>query len=403
MSLDLAFVRSQFPALADGFAYFDNAGGSLVLRPVAERVADYLLTTSVQTGASYAHSQRASARLTEARARVATWLGARRPEEIVFGPSTTILAQFLAKAMASRLRPGDEVVVTDFDHESNIGPWRALEKAGLVIREWKINRETMRPDLADLDALLGPRTRLVAGTHASNILGTINPVAEIARRVHAAGAEIVVDAVAFAPHRALDVAAWDVDYYIFSFYKTYGPHFAVLYGKHDKLLELDGLYHWFYGREKVPAKLEPGNPSYEAAWGAAGIVDYLEALGGGTGRDAIGRGFADIAAHEAVLAERLLGFLRSRNDVRVIGERSSDAAVRVPTISFKVNGRDSAEIVAQVDREPIGIRYGDFHSRRLVEALGLMEGNGVVRASMVHYNSLEEVDRLVASLQKALG
>ena len=165
MSLDLAFVRSQFPALADGFAYFDNAGGSLVLRPVAERVADYLLTTSVQTGASYAHSQRASARLTEARARVATWLGARRPEEIVFGPSTTILAQFLAKAMASRLRPGDEVVVTDFDHESNIGPWRSLEKAGLVIREWKINRETMRPDLADLDALMGPRTRLVAVTH----------------------------------------------------------------------------------------------------------------------------------------------------------------------------------------------------------------------------------------------
>lgn len=403
MSLDLAFVRSQFPALADGFAYFDNAGGSLVLRPVAERVADYLLTTSVQTGASYAHSQRASARLAEARARVATWLGAARPEEIVFGPSTTILAQFLAKAMASRLRPGDEVVVTDFDHESNIGPWRALEKAGLVIREWKINRETMRPDLADLDALLGPRTRLVAVTHASNILGTINPVAEIARRVHAAGAEIVVDAVAFAPHRALDVAAWDVDYYIFSFYKTYGPHFAVLYGKHDKLLELDGLYHWFYGREKVPAKLEPGNPSYEAAWGAAGIVDYLEALGGGTGHGAIGRAFADIAAHETALAERLLDFLRSRNDIRVIGERSSDAAVRVPTISFKVNGRDSAEIVAQVDRDPIGIRYGDFHSRRLVEALGLMDGSGVVRASMVHYNTVEEVDRLVASLQKALG
>jgi len=403
MPLDPGFVRSRFPALEDGFAYFDNAGGSLVLRDVAARVADYMLTTSVQTGASYAHSQRASARLAEARARVALWLGADRPEEVVFGPSTTVLAQFLARAMAARLRPGDEIVVTDFDHESNIGPWRALEKAGVVIREWQIDPHTLRPDLAALEALLGPRTRLVAVTHASNILGTIMPIAEIARRVHAAGAELVVDAVAYAPHRALDVAAWGADYYIFSFYKTYGPHFAVMHGRHDRLLELDGLYHWFYGREKVPAKLEPGNPSYEAAWGAAGIVDYLEALGAGTGRAALARGFDDIATHEAALAERLLGFLRSRNDIRVIGEATSDQAVRVPTISFKVAGQDSADIVTRVDRDGIGIRHGDFHSRRLVERLGLMEGNGVVRASMVHYNTLAEVDRLVDSLQRALG
>lgn len=404
MPLDLAFARAQFPALSDGFAYFDNAGGSLVLRGVAERVAEYMLTTSVQTGASYAHSQRASARLAEARARVALWIGANRPEEVVFGPSTTVLAQFLARAMASRLKPGDEVVVTNFDHESNIGPWRALEHAGVVVREWQIDRDSLEIDLDALDRLMGPRTRLVAVTHASNILGTINPVAEIARRVHAAGAELVVDAVAYAPHRALDVAAWDVDYYLFSFYKTYGPHAAVLYGKHDKLLELDGLYHWFYGREKVPAKLEPGNPSYEAAWGAAGIVDYLDALGGGGGdRAALDRGFADIAAHEAVLAERLLEFLRGRNDIRIIGARTANAAVRVPTIAFKVAGRDSAEIVAAIDRDPIGIRHGDFHSRRLVEFLGLAAGNGVVRASMVHYNTLEEVDRLVDSLQRALA
>jgi len=403
VALDVDLVRARFPALADGFAYFDNAGGSLVLKDVAERVAEYMLTTSVQTGASYLHSQRASARMAEARARVATWLGARRPEEIVFGPSTTVLAQFLAKSMAGRLRPGDEVVVTDFDHESNIGPWRALEKAGLVVREWRIDRDTMQPDLAALDRLLSPRTRLVAVTHASNILGTINPIAEIARRVHAAGAELVVDAVAYAPHRALDVAGWDVDYYLFSFYKTYGPHLAVMYGKHDKLLELDGLYHYFYGRDKVPAKLEPGNASYEMSWGAAGIVDYLEALGGGGGRPALDRAFADIATHEAALAERLLGFLRARNDIRIIGERSADPAIRVPTIAFKVAGRDSAAIVAQVDHDPIGIRYGDFHSRRLVENLGLAEGNGVVRASMVHYNTQAEVDRLVDSLHRALA
>ncbi|MDE2514421.1 MAG: cysteine desulfurase-like protein [Rhodospirillales bacterium] len=403
MALDLEFVRAQFPALADGFAYFDNAGGSLVLRDVAERMAEYLLTTSVQTGASYVHSTRASSRMAEARARIATMIGARRAEEVVFGPSTTVLCQFLARAMASRFRPGDEVIVTNFDHESNIGAWRGLAAQGVVIREWKIDPARLTIDLADLRALLGPRTRLVAVTHASNILGTINPIHEIAAMVHAAGAELTVDAVAYAPHRAVDVAALDVDYYVFSFYKTYGPHFAVLYGKYDKLAALDGLYHYFYGREVVPGKLEPGNASYEAAWASAGIVAYLEKLGGQAGRAGVERAFAEIALHEAALAERLLRFLRGRNDIRIIGLPEADPAIRVPTISFKVAGRDSAAIVRAVDGDRIGIRYGDFHSRRLVEALGLAPGNGVVRASMVHYNTIDEVDRLVDSLGRALA
>ncbi|MET0745432.1 MAG: cysteine desulfurase-like protein [Microvirga sp.] len=404
MSLDLAYVRSQFPALADGFAYFDNAGGSLVLRRVAERISDYLLTTSVQTGASYEHSRRASERLLEARTAIARLVGAARPEEIVLGPSTTVLCQWLARAMHGRLRPGDEVIVTNFDHESNIGPWRALEERGIVVREWSIDRESCEIDLDDLERLMSERTRLVAVTHASNILGTINPIKEIARRVHARGAEIVVDAVAYAPHRAVDVVDLDVDYYVFSFYKTYGPHFAVLYGRYDKLLELDGLYHYFYGRDKVPAKLEPGNPNYELAWGAAGIVDYLDALGGGTGdRAAIVNAFSDIAAHEARLGDRLMSYLRERNDVRVIGRRDAGQERRVPTIAFKVEGRDAGEIVRAVDADRIGIRFGDFHSRRLIEHLGLADGNGVVRVSMVHYNTLEEVDRLVASLDRALS
>ena len=404
MALDLAHVRRQFPALADGFAYFDNAGGSLVLGSVADRVRDYLLTTSVQTGASYPQSRRAVERLAEARARIALMLNASRPEEIVLGPSTTVLCQFLARAMESRLQPGDEIVVTDFDHESNIGPWRALERRGIVIKTWGLDPESFELDLDALDRLMTDRTKLVAVTHVSNILGTINPVAEIARRVHARGAEIVVDAVAYAPHRAVDVAAWDVDYYVFSFYKTYGPHFAVLYGKHDKLLELDGLYHYFYGRDKVPMKLEPGNTNYELAWGAAGIVDYLDGLGGGGGdRAAISRAFDEIATHEQAIAERLLSYLRARNDVRIVGRRTADAGARVPTIAFKVRDRDSAEIVRETDRAEVGIRFGDFHSRRLIERLGLAENSGVVRVSMVHYNTVEEVDRLIASLERALG
>ena len=222
--------------------------------------------------------------------------------------------------------------------------------------------------------------------------------------MHARGAQICVDAVAYAPHRAVDVTGLDVDYYVFSFYKTYGPHFAVMYGKYENLLELDGLYHYFYGKEKVPEKLEPGNTNYELAWGCTGIVDYLDELGGGSGdRAAIERAFDDIAAHEETIGERLLAYLRARNDVRVIGPREADRSIRVPTIAFKAEGRDSAEIVRAVDEDRIGIRFGDFHSRRLVDHLGLQPGNGVVRVSMVHYNTLAEVDRLIESLDRALA
>ena len=403
MPLDLDAVRARFPALRDGVAYFDNAGGSLVLASVAERITEYLLTSSVQTGATYAASELAAARLLEARAKIARLINAARPEEIVLNGSTTINLRFLATAMAGRLAPGDEIVVTGFDHESNIGPWRGLAERGVAIRVWELDPLALEPDLDALDRLMTDRTRLVAVTHASNILGSILPIRAIADLVHARGAEICVDGVALAPHRAVDVQALDVDYYAFSFYKTYGPHFAVLYGRHEKLLELDGLYHYFYGREKVPAKLEPGNTNYELAWGTTAIVDYLDGLGGGTGdHAAIEAAFALIADHEAVIGGRLLDYLGSRNDVRIIGSRTADPLHRVPTVSFKVDGHDSAAVVRAVDADRIGIRYGDFASRRLVESLGLAPRNGVIRASMVHYNTAEEVDRLIHSLERAL-
>lgn len=401
MALNIGMARAHFPALHSGWAFFDNAGGSLVLKPVADRISDYLLTTSVQTGASYDVSRRASARLAEARSRIAGFMGASRPEEIVFGPSTTVLMRFLATAMASQFKPGDEIILTEFDHESNIGPWLTLTERGVVFKVWKLNADTLEPDLADLGALMTDRTKLICVTHVSNILGRIHPIAEIASFVHRRGAKICVDGVAYAPHRRIDVLALGADYYVFSFYKTFGPHFAVLFGKHEQLLELDGLYHYFYGRDKTPGKLEPGNPNYELAWGCGAIVDYLESLGGG-GDGAIARAFEAIAAHEAVIGERLLSWLRQRNNVRIVGPRSSDPKQRVPTISFKVEDREAAEIVAATDNAKIGIRHGDFHSRRLVEALGLANQGGVIRVSMVHYNTLEEVDRLIKVLDSVI-
>ncbi len=410
MRLDLAYVRSQFPALSSGFVFMDNAGGSQVLGSVVERVRHYLVTSNVQLGASYAVSQLAAERLGRAQADIAEFLNAGRPEEVVMGPSTTVLLQTLARAMAPAWRPGDEVVVSRMDHESNIGPWVGLEAMGVAVKFWEVDREVMGLDVEALERLLSPRTRLVAFTHTSNIFGGLVPVTEITRRAHARGARVCVDGVAYAPHRAIDVSAWDVDYYVCSFYKVYGPHHAVLFGKYAHLLELASLYHYFIPNDRIPAKLQPGNPNYELSFGSAGITDYLVELGRRAGgaedwprRSLIEAAFTAIAEHEATLAERLLGFLRTKHGVRIVGPTTSDAGSRVPTISFVVDGMRSDTIVSAIDRLDIGIRFGDFHSKRLIDDLGFTSSNGVVRVSLVHYNTADEVDRLIEGLDRVVS
>lgn len=406
--LDLAFVRSQFPALAGDGVFFDNAGGSQVLKRVADRISDYLLTTNVQQGASYAVAMRSGERLRAAQVEVATLVGAGRPEEVVMGPSSTLLLQLLARAMARQFRPGDEVIVTRFDHESNIGPWVGLESLGVVVKVWELDVETLALDLGALDRLITDRTRLVCVTHASNILGSVTPVAEITRLVHDRGALVCVDGVALAPHRVVEVRALDADYYVLSFYKVYGPHHAVLYGKYEHLLGLANLYHYFIPDDRIPYKLQPGNPNYELSYGCGGIAEYLGELGLLAGapasaplRSRIEAAFAAITRHETVLGERLLAYLRSKPGVRIIGAPRAEPT-RVPTISFVAADKDPEAIVRHIDTLGLGIRFGDFHSRRLVDQLGLSPRKGVVRVSMVHYNTLEEVDRLIRGLEDVL-
>lgn len=413
MSLDLAFARSQFPALsdaADAWAYLDNAGGSQVLATVADRVREYLLTSSVQLGASYGVSALAAERLYAGQSAIAELINAARPEEVVFGPSSTMMIQTLARAIAPKLSPGDEVVVSMIDHEANIGPWLALQASGIIIRPWKLNSETMTLEVDDLEPLMTPRTRLVVCTQTSNIFGQLIPVAPIAACAHRHGAEVCVDGVAYAPHRLVDVREWGVDYYIFSLYKVFGPHHAVLYGKYDRLLDLANLSHHFVPMDKIPGKLQPGNPNYELSYAATAIPEYLVALGersgapaGASRRARMLAAFDAIADHEAVLAERLLAWLRGRKDVRVIGPDSSSAAVRVPTISFVVEGFDSETVVRAIDPMKIGIRFGDFYSRRLIEDLGLAAGKGVVRVSFAHYNTIADADRIIAGLDQVLS
>jgi cysteine desulfurase family protein (TIGR01976 family) len=406
--LDIDFVRSQFPGLEHGWTFFDNAGGSQILKRAVERINTFLFDKNVQIGGSYDVSQQAAKALLDARVAAMHLVNAARPEEIVFGSSTTVLIQNLARAMRSQLKAGDEIIVTISDHESNIGPWDALRDMGVIIKFWPLDTRTYELDIADLVPLMSERTKLVCVTHVSNILGAINPVADIARFVHERGARICVDAVAYAPHRAIDVVAWDVDYYVFSLYKTYGPHYAMMYGKYDHLLELDPLYHFFYGRDKVPGKLEPGNPNYELAYSLTGIVDYLCELGEKTGatgspRERIVAAFDAIAVQENALTERLLSYLRSRNDCRIIGETTNRNGRRIPTISFVFEGRDSEYICKAMDAYRIAIRFGDFHARRLGDHVGLPQYNGAVRVSMVHYNTIAEVDRLTSALDEILG
>ncbi|WP_238987553.1 cysteine desulfurase-like protein [Roseovarius dicentrarchi] len=406
--IDPEFVGAHFPALNKDWVFCDNAGGSQIVKGAVDKISEFLLEKNVQIGGSYAVSQAAAAALMEGRKAAQTLVNAARPEEIVFGPSTTALMQTLAGAMRSQLSPGDEIIVTLADHESNIGPWDRLREFGIVIKFWPFDHETYDLRLEDLEPLMTDRTRLVCVTHVSNILGHINPIAEFARFIHEKGARICVDAVAYAPHRAIDVQAWDVDYYVFSLYKCYGPHTAIMYGKYDLLGELDGMYHYFYGKDKVPGKLEPGNPNYELAYSTVGVVDYLVALGesvggGGSRRDRICAAYDAITVQEDALTGRLLDWLNARNDCRVIGKTTNDGSARVPTIAFKFDGQNSGEVARKMDDYGIAIRFGDFHARRLVENLDEAGDDGVIRVSMVHYNTLEQVDRLCGALGEIVG
>ena len=407
-TLDMDYVQSQFPALANGWTFFDNAGGSQILTKALDRINSFLLDRNVQIGGSYEVSQKAAEALMDARKAAAQWVNASRPEEIIFGPSTTVLLQNLARAMRSQFQPGDEIVVTIGDHESNIGPWVALEEFGINLRFWEPDVTTGRLHLDGLKAVMSDKTKLVCVTHVSNIIGEINPIREFADYAHAKGAKICVDAVAYAPHRAIDVKGFDADYYVFSLYKTYGPHGALMYGKYDLLLELDTLYHYFYGKDKVPGKLEPGNPSYEMAYSVCGIVEYLVELGekaGATGstRDKIIAAYDAITNQENDLTERLLRYLRGRNDCVIIGQDDNRDGTRIPTIAFRFDNRNAEDICKAIDKENIAIRFGDFHSRRLVEYMGLSDNAGVVRVSMVHYNTIDQVDRLTAAFDRLLA
>ncbi len=408
---EIKAVRAEFPALQipEQCVFLDNAGGSQVLKIVADRIHDYLLNSSVQLGASYATSSLASTRVLEARKAIAEFINAADDREVVMGGSTTGLMFQLIQAILPSIQTGDEIIVTNTDHEANIGAWKRLQRAGAVIKIWQVNTDTLRLDLDDLDKLLSANTKWLAMTFASNVLGTINPIAEVARRVHTFGGRVCVDAVAYAPHRLVDVQASGADVVVFSFYKVFGPHYAVLWGKYDLLVKLSNLNHFFITADNLPYKLQPGNVNFELSYGCQGIADYLVAMGerfGGEGnrRQLMQFAFDKFESHENYLAQRLLDFLNAKSSVRIIGMRQVHEGenTRVPTISFVVQDTQSESIVRYIDQFHIGIRFGDFYARHLITALDLEKHGGVVRVSIAHYNTVEEIDLLISHLNKIL-
>jgi len=405
-SEDRARIRAQFPALAGDTVYLENAGGSQVPAVVAERIREYMLNSYVQVGAGYPLSQRATRLLDEAHDFVRLMMNG-DDGEVILGPSTSALLQMLAGCYAQVLEPGSEIVVAQTGHEANVGPWKMLARLGFTLRWWEMDPTTFSCPLADLVDLLSDRTALVAFPHVSNLLGEIVDVEAITSLAHSAGARVVVDGVAYAPHRAMDVSTWNVDWYAYSTYKVYGPHMAALWGRRDAIAELPGPNHFFVPDDELPYKFEVGGPNHEGCAGIRGLRDYLTFLVDledplELDRPAIERAFELMTACELPLQGRLIEYLRARDGVRIVGP-TDDGASRVGTISFVHDAKSSAEIAAAVDRSGIGIRHGHMYAYHLCEAAGLEPEDGVVRTSLVHYNTMEEIERLIEVFDRVLG
>jgi selenocysteine lyase/cysteine desulfurase len=335
-----------------------------------------------------------------AKSRMAAWLNV-GVDELHFGPSTSQNTYVVAQALRQDLKQGDEVIVTNQDHEANIGAWSRLEDSGIVVREWKIDPETAELHPMDLEALLGPRTRAVAFTHCSNVVASINPVREITDLIHEAGAWAIVDGVSFCPHGMPDVAALGADIYLFSLYKVYGPHLGAMFISSKLNAELPYQGH-FFNALKPAARFTPAGPDHAQIATVNGVMDYMESVcarhqGGDlpveARAEAVRKLFRD---QETKLLQPLLDFLSAHPRIRMIGK--DRAAVRAPTVAFSIKGQSSVALAARLSGLGLGVGVGNFYAYRLVEALGYDPDDGVLRASFVHYTSPEEITRLIEAI-----
>jgi len=376
MSLDLEFARAQFPAFADPdtarWAHLENAGGSYAAGPVVDRLTALFSTAKVQPAWDFGPSRVATEAMDRARSSMAATFNA-APDEIHFGPSTSQNTYVLAQAMRPMWVEGDEIVVTEQDHEANSGVWRRLAATGITVREWKVDPVTGLLDPSDLDELITERTRLVAMTHASNVAATLNPVADTAARVHAVGGLIVVDGVSYAPHGGVDVEALGCDVYLYSAYKTFGPHVGMMFVRRSLLPRLAHQGHYF-NASHLDTRVTPAGPDHAVIGATAGIVDYYDTLYTHHFAHRVDpveriRAVSSLfARHETDLMDPLLAMLRTRDGVRVVGSTTADSSVRASTVAFASERWSSAEIYQRLIAAEVSCGHGHFYAHRLGSA-----------------------------------
>ncbi len=405
MTLDIEWVRSQFPAFRtpslQGQAFFENAGGSYACQQVIDRLHRFYTERKVQPYAPYGASHLGGEEMDEARSRLAAMLGV-APHELSFGPSTTQNTYVLAQAVRHWLKPGQSIIVTNQDHEANSGPWRRLAEEGVTIREWQVDPETGELALNDLAAMLDDDVALVVFPHCSNVVGAINDVAAITALAHDAGARVCVDGVSYAPHGLPDVGAMGCDVYLFSAYKTYGPHQGLMVIREDWGMALPNQGHHFNG-DTLYKRFTPAGPDHAQVAASAGMADYFEDMaarhGGGAGADAARKAHDLMRAHEVALLQPLLDYVSAKNSVRLIGPADADRRAPTVALALETSGPDAAAALADLGIMASG---GDFYAQRPLQACGVDMDKGVLRVSFVHYTTKAEVDALMTALDQVL-
>jgi selenocysteine lyase/cysteine desulfurase len=407
MQLDIDFVRKQFPAfdqdLLQGQAFFENAGGSYACRQVIDRLTRFYTERKVQPYAPYEASRLGGAEMDEARGRLAAIMGV-ATDELSFGPSTTQNTYVLAQAFGQWLQAGDAIIVTNQDHEANTGPWRRLADRGIDVREWRIDPDTGHLPIDALTALLDDKVKLLCFPHCSNIVGEINPVAEICALAKAAGVYTCVDGVSYAPHGLPNVGALGPDVYLFSSYKTYGPHQGIMVMREGLGMTLPNQAHYF-NADSLSKRFTPAGPDHAQIAACAGMADYIDDLfahhksanAGPVERGALVHNL--MRAHEISLLQPLLDYLSSKNSVRLLGPRN--AHQKAPTVAV-VSQRPGEELAAAL--APFGIMAGggDFYGVRCLQGQGVDPNHGVLRVSFLHYTHANEVTKLMDALEQVL-
>jgi cysteine desulfurase family protein (TIGR01976 family) len=408
--LDIAWVRSLFPSLqtqlnGQPVAFLDGPAGTQVPLQVMHAIQGYLMTANANTGGAFLTSQRNDRMISNTRAGMADFFHCAN-DEVVFGQNMTTITFSISRSIARELNQGDEIVLTSLDHDANFAPWKALEEKGVIIRVVDIHEADCTLDLDDLKRKLSPKTKVVAVTYASNAVGTINPIAEITKLAHWAGAMVYVDAVHFGPHGLIDVKALDCDFLVCSPYKFFGPHMGTLYGKREHLQRLRP-YKVRPATEQVPERWETGTQVQELIAGIGGTLEYLVELGRHcdptvkTRRESLAAAYAATVAYETRLISRLIDGLQSISGVHIYG--ITDPKMfdqRCSTLSVRIGNHNPTAIATFLGERGIFTWDGNYYALNLTERLGVESQGGMLRIGLVHYNTIEEVERLLTALRE---